>query len=135
MMKFGLAYLSTAVVFAVMDFVWLSATAERLYRPVLGSIMADKVRLGPAIAFYLIYMAGTVIFAVWPALKSGNISTALIYGALLGVVAYATYDLTNMATLKVWSMKITLLDLAWGAFATAIAAAAGTWITRAILKA
>ncbi len=134
MLKFGLAYLSTAVVFAVMDFIWLSATAERLYRPLIGSLMADKVRLGPAVAFYLIYMGGTVFFAVWPALKSGSIATALIYGAVLGVVAYATYDLTNMATLKVWSMKITLIDLVWGAFATAMAAAAGTWITRSILK-
>jgi len=133
-MKILVAYLSTALVFAVMDFIWLASTAERLYRPVLGSILADKVRLGPAVAFYLIYMAGVVIFAVWPALKSGNILTALIYGALLGVVAYATYDLTNMATLKVWSLKITLLDLAWGAFATATAAAAGALITRAVLK-
>lgn len=134
-MKVALAYLSTAIVFAALDFIWLSATAERLYRPAIGELMADKVRLGPAVAFYLIYMAGVVVFAVWPALKAGNIAVALIYGALFGVFAYATYDLTNMATLKVWSMKITLLDLAWGAFATAVAAAAGTWITRAVLKA
>ncbi len=133
-MKIFVAYLATALVFAVLDFAWLSAAGERLYRPLIGSIMADKVRIGPAIAFYLIYIAGVIVFAVWPALKAGNVQTALIYGALFGVVAYATYDLTNMATLKVWSMKITVLDMVWGAFATAVAAGAGTWITRAVLK-
>ena len=133
-MKPILAYGATALVFALMDMVWLTTTAERLYRPVLGELLADKVRIGPAIAFYLIYIAGVTVFAVWPALKSGNIASALICGALLGVFAYATYDLTNMATMKVWSLKITLLDLAWGAFATGIAAAAGAWITRAVLK-
>lgn len=133
-MKYVVAYLSTAVAFAVLDFIWLSLAVERIYRPAIGSILADKVAPVPAVAFYLIYVAGMVVFAVSPALRSGSVSTALIYGALFGVFAYATYDLTNMATLKVWSLKVTLVDMAWGAFASAVAAGAGAWITRAILK-
>lgn len=134
MIQYVVAYVSTAVVFAVMDFVWLSLAANRLYKPEIGAIMADKVSMGPAVAFYLIYITGLIVFAVSPALKSGSIGTALMYGALFGLVAYATYDLTNMATLKVWSMKVTLADLAWGAFASAGAAGAGTWLTRLLVK-
>jgi uncharacterized membrane protein len=133
-MKYLIAYVSTAVVFAALDFVWLSLASSRLYKPEIGAILSDKVQMGPAVAFYLLYVLGMVVFIVLPALRGGSVGTALAYGALFGLVAYATYDLTNMATLKVWSMKVTLADLAWGAFATAVASGAGTWITRAVVK-
>ena len=133
-MRMIVAYVSTAIVFAAMDFVWLSLAANRLYKPEIGEIMAGKVQLAPAVVFYLLYVFGLIFFAVAPALRGGGVSTALLNGALFGLVAYATYDLTNMATLKVWSMKVTLADLAWGAFASAAAAGAGTWLTRLLVK-
>jgi uncharacterized membrane protein len=126
------AYISTAVVFLVLDAIWLSTMADRLYRPAMGSIMLERFALAPAVAFYLIYVAGVVVFAVTPALQSGRWVTALGYGAMLGLMAYATYDLTNQATLKNWSWMVTIADLCWGTFVTAVSAAAATRITMAI---
>jgi uncharacterized membrane protein len=126
-----IAYVCALIVFAAMDFGWLTLTGPTLYKPALGPIMADKVQPAPAIAFYLIYLAGLVYFAVWPALTSGAWSRATINGALFGLAAYATYDLTNQATLKVWSIKVTLADLAWGAFVSAVAATISFFATSA----
>jgi uncharacterized membrane protein len=123
------AYLSTLVAFVLVDFVWLSTMAARLYRPILGDVLAASVNFVPAIAFYLVYPIGIVVFAILPALKSGGISTALTYGAMFGFFTYATYDLTNHATLRNWAWQITLLDVAWGSVLAASAAAVGTWIT------
>lgn len=121
------AYLSTLVVFVLVDFVWLSTMAARLYRPVLGDILAQNVSVAPAIAFYLIYPIGIVAFAILPALKSGGVFSALTYGAMFGFFTYATYDLTNHATLRNWAWQITLIDIAWGSFLAASAAAIGFW--------
>ena len=90
--------------------------------------MADEFRVAPAALFYVLYIAGMIWFAVRPGLESG-VGTALLNGALLGGLCYATYDLTNQATLKVWPSYITVADIAWGAFATGTTAAAATWIT------
>ena len=122
------AYLSTLVAFVLVDFVWLSTMADRLYRPILGDILAPSVNFVPAIGFYLIYPLGIVVFAILPALKLGGPSSALIYGAMFGFLTYATYDLTNHATLRNWTWQITLLDIAWGSFAAAMAAVVGSWI-------
>ena len=129
---YAIAYVSTAVVFLVLDAIWLGTMADRLYRPAMGSIMLERFALAPAVAFYLIYIAGVVVFAVTPALQSGRWSTALGYGAMLGLMAYATYDLTNQATLKDWSWTVTIADLCWGTFVTAVSAAAAARITMAI---
>lgn len=129
---YAIAYISTAIVFLVLDAIWLSTMAERLYRPAMGSIMLERFALGPAVAFYLIYIAGVVVFAVSPALQSGRSVTALGYGAMLGLMAYATYDLTNQATLKDWSWTVTIADLCWGTFVTAGSAAAAARITMAV---
>ncbi len=135
-MESAIAYVSVMVVFAALDFCWLSLTGPSLYKPALGPMLADKVQVAPAMAFYLIYLAGLVYFAVWPALTEGSWGRAGLNGVLLGLVAYATYDLTNQATLRIWSLKITVLDLCWGAFASAVAALASyfitTWAARAI---
>ena len=93
------AYLSTLVVFVLCDMVWLTTMANRLYRPTLGDIMLANAKMLPAVAFYLIYPAGLVIFAVLPAVKSGSLAQAATLGALLGFFSYMTYDLTNQATL------------------------------------
>ena len=120
--KLAIAYGAILVLFGAMDFVWLSATNASLYKPVLAPLLADQVRVGPAVAFYGLYLAGLIYFAVWPAISGGGWRRALLNGALFGLVAYATYDLTNEATLRIWSVKITILDLGWGTFASAMGA-------------
>jgi uncharacterized membrane protein len=123
-MKFIIAWIATAIVFVGLDAIWLSQVAPRLVPPLIGELLSNTVRPGPAIAFYLIYLTGIVLLAVLPA-EQGGAQRAFYRGAVLGLVAYATYDLTNQATLRVWSATITLADLAWGTVITAIAAAAG----------
>ena len=115
-------------VFVAADMVWLGAMASRLYRPTLGDIAISGVNLPPAILFYAIYPIGLLIFAVQPALKSGSMSTAAIYGALFGFFTYATYDLTNQATLRNWTLQLTLVDVAWGTILGAISAAISFWL-------
>lgn len=125
-----IAYVAVALVFMVLDGAWLSLMASRLYRPAIGHLMADGFSVLPAVLFYLLYIAGIVHFAVAPALEARKPGlTALGHGALLGLLAYATYDLTNQATLRDWPWRVTLADLAWGATVTGAAAAAGTAIT------
>lgn len=127
-MRHLLAYVGAGVVMAVLDFIWLALMGPRLYKPALGDLLAAKPDMRAAIAFYLIYLAGIVILAVTPALREGGLVRAATLGAVLGFVAYATYDLTNQATLRTWPMHVTLIDLAWGTFLTAAAAAGGHWL-------
>lgn len=124
-------YALTGLCFALIDSIWLRTMYMRLYQPELGEVLGG-LRLGPAIAFYLIYIAGMMWFAVGPALANGRWQTALVQGAVLGFLCYATYDLTNYATLKVWSFKVTALDILWGTFLTGSAALAGWAATRAL---
>lgn len=119
------AYLSAALCMLVLDAIWLTIAGPRLYRPLLGELLADEFRLAPAAAFYILYVAGIVILAVMPALDVGRWQTAAINGAVLGIVAYGTYDLTNQATLKTWPVMVTAVDLVWGAFLTSTTALAG----------
>lgn len=119
------SYLAAALVMGLLDFIWLRTMVDPVYRPSIGAVLAEKPNMAAAIAFYLIYLAGVVIFAVRPALADGNWRTALVMGALFGFFAYATYDLTNFATLKAWSLKISVIDMAWGAVLTGLAASAG----------
>lgn len=130
-MPFIVAYLSTGLVFLALDALWLGFMASRVYRPLIGDLMADQPNWPPAVLFYLLYVGGVVFFAVQPALASGRWITALMLGAFLGLLAYGTYDLTNHATLRNWPAAMTAIDLAWGTFATAMAATAGLLITRA----
>lgn len=129
-----IAYAVAALVMAGLDFIWLSLTVDPLYHRALGTVMAEKPYIPAAVAFYLIYVLGIVFFAVWPALENGDWRTAAMRGAVLGFLAYATYDLTNMATLKVWSLKVSLIDMAWGTFLTATAAGASAAATLAVEK-
>lgn len=98
-------------VFIVVDLVWLVVIARKLYKKYLGYIMTDKVRWGAALIFYVIFIAGLVFFAIMPA---SNALMAMLYGGLLGFLGYATYDLTNLATLKGWPIAVTIIDLIWG---------------------
>jgi uncharacterized membrane protein len=131
--KYIVAYIATGLSFALIDSVWLRTMYERLYKPEIGELMMKEgFRLGPAVVFYLLYILGMMIFAVGPALQSGKWQTALIWGALLGFFCYMTYDLTNYATLKVWSLKVTVLDIIWGTVLTGSASLAGWWVTTLI---
>lgn len=124
-MSYLVAYVAAALVFVGLDFVWLSLSGPTLYKPILGPILADKLNGAAAVAFYLVYIAGIVFLAIRPAFETGAWRTAAVNGLVLGIVAYATYDLTNQATLKLWATKLTLIDMAWGGGLTAVAATAG----------
>ena len=130
MIKYVAAYLGAGLTFAAIDFVWLTTMTDRLYKPVLGPIMLDKPDMKAAVAFYLISIAGTVFLAIAPALKEGNWTRAAINGAVLGFVAYATYDLTNQATLAVWQTRLTIIDLIWGTTLTMVSATGGYFVAR-----
>jgi uncharacterized membrane protein len=131
MTSFAVAYCATLLAFVGIDFVWLSLAAKRLYRPVLNDILLDGFRLAPAAAFYLIYGVGLVAFAVRPGLSADSPRLALLNGALFGLCAYATYDLSNQATLRDWTISLTLADLAWGTILSATAAVIGYVATKA----
>jgi uncharacterized membrane protein len=123
-------YLIVAVSFLVLDSIWLSLTHDVVYKQHLGGLMLDMFRPVPAALFYLLYVAGVVFFAVAPADQTGRVSTAAARGAFFGLVAYGTYDLTNAATLTDWSFFVTVVDMAWGTVATALASAIGFALTR-----
>ena len=129
--KYLIAYIATGISFAVIDSFWLRTMYTRLYVPEIGELLMKGLRWGPAISFYLLYILGIMIFAVGPALQSGKWQTALIQGAMFGFFCYMTYDLTNYATLKVWSLKVTILDMIWGTLLTGGAALGGYLITTA----
>lgn len=133
MAQYLTAYAVTAIVFLGIDFVWLSKIAKKFYYGRLGDLLLDKPKMGAAVAFYAIYVVGIIIFAVAPALAAQSASTALIYGALFGFFAYATYDMTNYATLRNWSLTVSLVDIAWGTVLTGTSALLGYWGTRAII--
>jgi uncharacterized membrane protein len=118
-------YAGTFAAILIADMIWFGLMVSRLYRPVLADILLGKVNLGAAIAFYLIYPVGLMIFAILPALKGGGLVEAIEYGALFGFFTYVTYDLTCQATLRNWTTRLTLIDIAWGAVLGAIASSCG----------
>lgn len=135
MFKYLAAYAATATAMLVIDMIWLGVIAKPMYRAGIGHLMAESPNLVAAGAFYLMYPIGLMVFAVLPnasavALFVGATSpwaSAAVAGALFGLFAYATYDLTNLATLKNWPLQLSLIDIAWGVFASALATAAGWW--------
>ena len=112
-MAYVVAYATSLIVFGLLDAVWLTTMTNRLYRPLLGGLLLDSLRLAPALAFYFLYPVGFVVFAVMPAVRDGSALTVLALGALFGLLAYATYDLTNYATLRGWPLQLAIIDLAW----------------------
>ncbi|MDR9754684.1 DUF2177 family protein [Pseudomonas sp. SZMC_28357] len=127
MKKALFAYVATLLAFLVLDGLWLGVLMGPTYKALLGSLMLDQPRLAPAAVFYLLYIVGCVVFVVLPAVTWQR---AARLGALLGLVAYGTYDLTNWATLNGWSAQVSLMDWAWGTFATAVACTVGFWVAR-----
>jgi uncharacterized membrane protein len=133
-MRWILGYLAALVIFVAGDMTWLRLMEPRLYRPVIGPLLAGEPNVKAALAFYALYLTGITVFAIAPGLRSGRPLDALGWGALFGLVAYGTYDLTNQATLRLWSTPLSLIDMAWGAAITGLAALAGCLVARAVNK-
>ncbi len=125
-MQYVIAYVVAAVVFGALDAVWLGWAGSKLYRPALGDLLAPTFRLAPALVFYVVYLVGMMWFAVRPGLSQG-LGAAALNGAILGAMCYMTYDLTSQAVLARWPVHVTIIDVIWGTFATAVAATAATW--------
>lgn len=113
-MRFVVGYVAFLVAFGICDAIWLGTMTARLYRPALGDLIIEPIRYWPAALFYFGFPLGVLHFALMPALRNGGASDALINGALIGLLAYATYDLTNYATLRPWTLTITLADIIYG---------------------
>jgi uncharacterized membrane protein len=127
-------YLITLAVFFLVDMVWLGVVAKAFYRRHLGSMLSPKVNLAAAILFYLLFIAGLLVFVIKPALVSGEPLKALFLGALFGLISYATYDLTNLATLKDWPLVVTVVDLIWGSVLGGAVSFISVLIGRSLLK-
>ena len=131
MRRLFFAYAMTVIGLFVIDFGWLITMTPAFYKPRIGALLLETPNLTAAVLFYLLYCAGVVALAIWPAMQSGDWTDALWRGAILGLVAYGTYDLTYMATLKGWSWELTVVDMVWGTLLTGatatVASIAGTW--------
>ena len=112
--KLIISYLLTTIVFFAVDMTWLGFIAKDLYKKYLGSFLSDKVNWPAAIIFYLLFIGGIFYFSILPAIEKNSVAKAIISGALFGFFTYATYDLTNLATLKDWPITVTIVDLVWG---------------------
>lgn len=132
--KLLLSYFLTAIVFFAIDLLWLGLIAKGLYDKLLGHLLAENVNWTAAIVFYLIFIAGIFIFAILPAVEKVSVQNAIIYGVLFGFFTYATYDLTNLATLKDWPTKVIFIDIIWGMILTGTVATAGFYITKWVAK-
>jgi len=126
-------YAVTLVVFFAIDLVWLGVVAKSFYRQHIGHLLSANVNWAAAVLFYLVYIAGIVVFAVKPAIDAGSVVRAVTHGALLGFLAYATYDLTNQATMRDWPVLVTVVDLAWGTFLTATVACVSYLVSSRLL--
>jgi uncharacterized membrane protein len=135
MNKYVAAYAGTAIVMVVLDMLWLGVIAKPMYQQGIGHLMAESPRVGVVVPFYLLYALGVVIFAVSPQHPNSTWAITLAMGALFGFFAYATYDLTNLATLRDWPLHLSLIDITWGTVVSAASAAGGkaalVWATRA----
>lgn len=121
-MDFIVSFIVAALIMGLIDSIWLSRVANRFYKQMIGPLLLAKPNFIAAVLFYVIYVVGIVAFAILPAIDADSWQTALSYGALFGFIAYATYDLTNRATLKGFPTKLVVVDMAWGTFLTATVA-------------
>ena len=134
MLKAIATYLATAAAILVLDIIWLTQAGPKVYFPTLDPVALPSARIGPAVVFYFAYVLGVLVLAIYPTRNERLIRTTAT-GAMLGALCYATYDLTNQATLKVWATQITIADVAWGTFLTAVGATAGGFVLRKLSRA
>lgn len=128
--KILISYLLTFFVFFIVDMLWLGFIAKGLYNKYLGAFLHTEVNWTAAIVFYIIFIIGISIFVIYPAAAKNSMYYSVVYGALFGVFTYATYELTNMATLKDWPVEIVIIDIIWGAVLTSIVSTAGYYIVK-----
>ncbi len=134
MKRIVITYFATLLIFCACDAVWLGVIAADTYKQTLGDTLLPGFRPLPALAFYLLNIVGLMVFAVPHGAAAGKWPRALLFGALFGLFSYATYDLTNYATLKVWTLQLTLTDMAWGTFVSGVATALGVLVAKATLR-
>lgn len=113
-MNFLKMYIIAFIIFLAIDAIWLGLVAPKFYKAQIGHLMSERPNLIAALVFYLVFIVGVVYFVINPAIEAQSISKVLISGALFGFITYATYDLTNLATLKDWPLTVTIVDLIWG---------------------
>jgi uncharacterized membrane protein len=134
MRSYIFAYTGALVVFCAMDYFWLTMLAKNIYQKHMGMLMLAEPKLIPAAIFYILYLLGLLVFAIIPALRSQSVFMALSLGAFLGLIAYASYDLTNLATLRNWSLPLTIIDISWGIVISSMASVAGFMAARLFEK-
>ena len=132
MALYAVRYGVALAVLVIGDALWLGWFGQAVVRPALGPTMRENLSWTPVILFYLLYAVGVVVFAIDPALRSKSLAAAAALGLLFGFMAYMTYDMTNMATLKAWTVKLLAMDIAWGSFVTGLAAFVSAWVSRAV---
>lgn len=131
MKPFLIAFFAAAATMTAIDSVWLRTMYSRFYQPQIGHLLAENVKYGPAVAFYLVYLTGLLVLVVMPALKSGaGWGQVFLLSAVFGVVAYGTYDLTNHATLRDWPWIVTVVDMVWGGLLTGTVGSVAVWAAR-----
>lgn len=123
-------YVTFLVLFFAMDMLWLGVIARDFYKEQIGFLMRSQIYWIPAVLFYFLYIFSVIFFAFSPAWKEGSLLNAFCYAALFGLICYATYNLTNYATLEDWPLKLTIIDTLWGAFITGTVAAATFWLAK-----
>jgi len=128
------ATLIASLIFLIIDVIWLSFATKSFYRPLIGNLLADKPVMWAAALFYILYVLGMALVVIQPCVESGNLMKTLYTGFIFGLVAYGTYNLTNMAVLKGWSPTVTFVDMFWGGSLTAVSATSGLYIAKKILQ-
>jgi uncharacterized membrane protein len=129
-MKLIISYLLTTVVFFAIDLTWIGLVAKKFYWSNIGDLLKDEINWVAALIFYLLYIIGIFVFAILPAVENDSVTSAIFYGALFGFFCYATYDLTNLATLKGFPLKVVVVDMIWGTVLTGLVSTSGFYITR-----
>jgi len=125
MNKYLVAWAATFVVMVVIDLLWLGVIARNLYQEGMGELMSPQPRVAAAALFYLLYPVGLVIFAVTPGVQADSVARAAVLGALFGLFAYSTYDLTNLAVIRNWPVALSFIDIAWGTLVSGLSSASG----------
>ena len=128
------AFIFVSIIFLVIDITWLSLSVKTIYRPALGNLLNDKPVIWAAILFYVIYMLGLTIIIIKPALANDSVLQAFWTGLIFGIVAYGTYNLTNMATIKNWSSNIVFIDMIWGGLLTGTSSSISIFLTKYFVK-
>ena len=129
-----ITFLSVTTIFLLIDIIWLSQSFSYIYQPNIGELLRENIIIFPAILFYIIYPLGATILVALPSLEKVLLKTIFINGFILGVIAYGTYNLTNMATLEGWSAKVVIIDMIWGGFLTGVSVLLGTLFSKKVLK-